>query len=89
MTSTLQVSETPDPLFSSLIESGQLSLDAFSRARRLATEAGEPVPATLTRLDFVSEQDMAEAFASALGLPVCTENLNTGVVVMKSAQDGA
>ena len=22
-------------------------------------------------------------------LPVCTENLNTGVVVMKSAQDGA
>ena len=23
------------------------------------------------------------------GPPVCTENLNTGVVVMKSAQDGA
>jgi hypothetical protein len=22
-------------------------------------------------------------------IPVCTENLNTGVVVMKSAQDGA
>ena len=37
MTSSLQVSEAPDPLFSSLIESGQLSLDAFARARRLAT----------------------------------------------------
>ena len=24
-----------------------------------------------------------------VGEPVCTENLNTGVVVMKSAQDGA
>ena len=25
----------------------------------------------------------------AAALPVCTENLNTGVVVVKSAQDGA
>jgi Flp pilus assembly protein protease CpaA len=51
-------------------ESGQLSLDAFTRARRLAAEAGEAVPATLTRLGFVSEQDMAGAFAQALGLPL-------------------
>jgi general secretion pathway protein E len=70
MTSSTQASEATDPLFSSLIESGQLSLDAFARARRLAVEAGEPVPATLTRLGFVSEQDMAEAFARALGLPL-------------------
>jgi hypothetical protein len=32
MTSSLQAPEAPDPLFSSLIESGQLSLDAFARA---------------------------------------------------------
>jgi general secretion pathway protein E len=70
MTSSIQASETPDPLFSPLIESGQLSLDAFARARRLAAEAGEPVPATLTRLGLVSERDMAEAFAAALGLPL-------------------
>ncbi|SEE60824.1 type II secretion system protein E (GspE) [Rhizobiales bacterium GAS188] len=55
-------------LFSSLLASGQLSADALVRARRLAAEAGEPVPATLTRLGFVSEQDMADAFAQALGL---------------------
>jgi general secretion pathway protein E len=70
MTSSIQVSEAPDLLFSSLIESGQLGLDAFARARRLAAEAGEPVPATLTRLGLVSERDMAEAFAAALGLPL-------------------
>jgi general secretion pathway protein E len=70
MTSSLQAHEAPDPLFSSLIKSGQLSLDAFARARRLAAEAGEAVPATLTRLGLVSEQDMAEAFARALDLPL-------------------
>jgi len=30
-----------------------------------------------------------EAFIARVSLRVCTENLNTGVVVMKSAQDGA
>src|SRR5438132_12892798 len=70
MTSSILVSEAPGPLFSSLVESGQHSLDAFARARRLAAEAGEAVPATLTRLGFVSERDVAEAFAAALGLPL-------------------
>jgi general secretion pathway protein E len=66
--SSTQASEATEALFSSLIRSGQLSADAFARARRLAAEAGEPVPATLTRLGFVSEQDMAQAFVTALGL---------------------
>ena len=32
---------------------------------------------------------LAEQALSWSGLPVCAENLNTGVMVMKSAQDGA
>jgi hypothetical protein len=61
------VADQDDP-FSYLIASGQLSLDALARARRLAAEAGERVAATLTRLGHVSEHDMANAFAQALGL---------------------
>jgi hypothetical protein len=34
-----------------------------SRARRLASDSGETLPATLARLGLVSEQNMAEAFA--------------------------
>src|SRR4051812_2618015 len=61
------IADQDDP-FSYLIASGQLSLDALVRARRLAAEAGEHIAATLTRLAHVSEHDMANAFAQALGL---------------------
>ena len=40
----------------------QLSSEALSRARRLAADLGEALPATLTRLGLVSEDDMADAF---------------------------
>jgi hypothetical protein len=71
MASSLQVSNASDLLFVALVESGQLSAESLARARRLAAELGETVPATLTRLGFVSERDMAQAFATA----VYTENL--------------
>jgi hypothetical protein len=56
-----------DP-FSCLIASGELTPDALTRARRLATEAGERLAATLTRLGHVSERDMAQGFAQAYRL---------------------
>jgi general secretion pathway protein E len=52
-----------------LIANRQLSSEALSRARRLAADSGEALPATLTRLGLVSEADMANAFARALKLP--------------------
>jgi general secretion pathway protein E len=57
-----------DPI-SVLVVVGKLGPDGLARARRLASDSGETLPATLTRLGLVSEQDMAEAFAQALGLP--------------------
>jgi general secretion pathway protein E len=66
----MELSEPQDRLFRPLIESGRLSLDAFARARRLAAEAREAVPATLTRLGLVSELEMARVFADALELPL-------------------
>jgi general secretion pathway protein E len=68
---TIEVRPMPvveaDP-FSYLIASGQLSPDALTRARRLATEADERLAATLTRLGHVSERDMAQGFARAYRL---------------------
>jgi len=71
ITATMSVPESvadQDDPFSYLIASGQLSLDALARARRLAAEAGERVAATLTRLVMFPNTDMANAFAQALGL---------------------
>ena len=47
---------------------GKLSRDALDRGRRIAGESGEPIEPILTKLGLVSERDMAEAFAEALGL---------------------
>ena len=47
---------------------GRLSRDALERARRIAAESGDPIEPILTKLGLVSERDMAEAFAEALGL---------------------
>lgn len=61
-----QAADDPIPV---LVAAGKLGQEGLARARRLATDSGETLPATLTRLGLVSEQDMAEAFAKALGLP--------------------
>jgi general secretion pathway protein E len=55
-----------------LTRRGRLSPDALDRARRLAAESGDPVEPILTKLGLVSEREMAEAFAEALGLDVAT-----------------
>jgi len=71
ITATMSVPESvadQDDPFSYLIASGSLVSMPLARARRLAAEAGERVAATLTRLGHVSEHDMANAFAQALGL---------------------
>jgi len=57
-----------DPI-STLVAMGRLNQDSLLRARHLAGESGETLSATLTRLGLVSEEDMAEAFSDALGLP--------------------
>jgi len=51
---------------------GKLSSDGLDRARRLAASPGDPVEPILTKLGLVSERDMAEAFAHALGIDVVT-----------------
>ncbi len=51
-----------------LVDSGRINADVLARATRLAAETREPIPATLTRLGMVSEQDMAKAFSQALNL---------------------
>jgi len=53
-----------------LTRRGKISADALERARRLAAESGDPVEPILTKLGLVSERDMAEAFAQALGLDI-------------------
>jgi len=60
--------EINDPI-SILIAAGRLNQESLSRGRRLATESGETVSVTLTRLGLVSEHDMADAFAQAFDLP--------------------
>jgi general secretion pathway protein E len=67
--SLLDVSQPSGDPVAILIATRQLSSEALSRARRLAADSGEALPATLTRLGLVSEDDMADAFAKALDLP--------------------
>jgi general secretion pathway protein E len=55
-----------------LASRGKLSAEALERARRIAGDAGEPLEPILTKLGLVSERDMAEAFAEALGLDVAS-----------------
>jgi general secretion pathway protein E len=65
--------ETNDPI-SILMAAGRLNQESLHRGRRLATESGETIPVTLTRLGLVSEHDMADAFAQALDLPRIDES---------------
>jgi general secretion pathway protein E len=51
---------------------GRLSADALDRARRIATESGEPIEPILTKLGLVSERDMAEAFSACLDIDIAT-----------------
>ncbi len=53
-----------------LRQHGRLSADALDRARRIASESGEPIEPILTKLGLVSERDMAEAFSSCLGIDI-------------------
>lgn len=64
----LVLSTSVDDLYLALISSGQLTSDALYRARRLATESDESLVLTLSRLGLVSEQDVADALAQALGV---------------------
>ncbi|MEJ0046157.1 MAG: ATPase, T2SS/T4P/T4SS family [Rhodospirillales bacterium] len=58
----------PSPI-DALVISGKLSSEALSRARRISTDAAEPIEPILTRLGLVSERDLADAFAKSLDLP--------------------
>jgi general secretion pathway protein E len=47
-----------------------LSTDALARAQTVQLETGEPIESVVTRLGLVSEQALAQGFASALRLPL-------------------
>ncbi|MDH2352281.1 ATPase, T2SS/T4P/T4SS family [Bradyrhizobium sp. SSUT112] len=68
MSATVVGRQSIDPV-SLLVDSGHLNQESHSRARRLSVETGEAIPFTLTRLGLVTEQEMADAFSRALGLP--------------------
>ena len=53
-----------------LVRQGKLDAAGLERARRLSESQGERVDQVLTKLGLVSEQDMAEAFAAELDLPL-------------------
>lgn len=66
-----------DP-FDWLLRSGRLAPDVKARAIGLAARSGELLSLTLMRLGLVSEEDMAEAFCSALSLNrIGAEELDT------------
>ena len=52
---------------------GLVGAEAFARARRVEAETGERLASVLTRLGLVSEQALAEALATATGLPIAGE----------------
>jgi general secretion pathway protein E len=61
----------PEPTALQILRrTNKLGAEALDRASRSAAETGEPVEAALTKLGLVSERDLAEAFGTALGLPV-------------------
>ena len=69
----MEANEDTDPEFKvnkltkALLTRGLLNADALSRANRTATEAGERLCSTLTRLGLVSEHDVADALSEGLG----------------------
>ncbi len=69
MTMTIATRATPAAApVDILSQRGKLSRDALERGRRIAGDSNEPIEPILTKLGLVSERDMAEAFAEALGL---------------------
>jgi len=53
-----------------LIAEGRIDRAGLERARRLAGESDERLPAVLAKLGLVSERDLAQAMAGELGLPL-------------------
>lgn len=60
--------ENRETLLGALLERGLLGDDAIWRARAISAEADESIPATLTRLGLVSEEDLAETLKLTFGL---------------------
>jgi len=48
------------------LESAKISQGAADRAERLHAETGEPIDVILTRLGFITEADLARAYADGL-----------------------
>lgn len=57
-------------IVAALLERGKLTGGDVGRARRLASDAGEPLVRMVVRLGLVSERDMAQAMADVLDLPL-------------------
>jgi len=53
-----------------LMAEGRIDRAGLERARRLAGESDERLPAVLAKLGLVSERDLAQAMAAELGLPL-------------------
>jgi len=60
------------PLADLVIERGLVSAETLTRARSVQAETGDRLDAVLTRLGLVSEQALAEAVATRLGLALAT-----------------
>ncbi len=67
------------PLGKYLLESGKINADALENALRLSKASGERLGAVLIKLGLVSEQDVTEALAFLLGLPLIKASDYPGV----------
>ena len=86
MTALVTPADPPPSPVELLRAAGKLSSDALDRATRTAAEAGEPVEVALTKLGLVSERDMADAFSTALELPLLQpQDLMTGELALPRA----
>ena len=71
-TSSAEEGDTTERLARLLIEQGQCDDRTLARARRVAAESGQALPAVLIQLGLVSERGLAQAYAALLDLPVAT-----------------
>ncbi|HLY57961.1 MAG TPA: hypothetical protein VKS60_20530, partial [Stellaceae bacterium] len=67
---TPTMSDRPSALGDVLSRSGRLPPATLERAGRLAAESGEKLDAVLTRLGLITERELAEFLAEALGMPL-------------------
>lgn len=67
---TCATSSPLNDVLDSLLSTRKLSPDNLARSRQIAVESGEPVTLVLVNLGLISDRDLADQIARALGWPI-------------------